>query len=110
MARRKVSIIGAGNVGATATYYIAEKVIADLVMVDIEPGVTRAKGLDFLHAGPLRGYDVSIRGTDDFSEIADSDVVVITAGVPRRPGMTREDLVGVNQTIVTGIVNNVVST
>jgi malate dehydrogenase len=100
MARKKVSIIGAGNVGATATYYIAEKVIADLVMVDIEQGVTRAKGLDFLHAGPLRGYDVAIRGTDDFSEIADSDVVVVTAGVPRKPGMDRMDLLKVNADVV----------
>ena len=100
MARKKVSIIGAGNVGATATYYIAEKVIADLVMVDVDLGVTSAKGLDFLHAGPLRGYDVSIRGTDDYSEIADSAVVVVTAGVPRKPGMDRMDLLRVNAEVV----------
>ncbi len=100
MARKKVSIIGAGNVGATATYYIAEKVIADLVMVDIEPGVTLAKGIDFLHAGPLRGYDVSIEGTGDFAQIADSDVVVVTAGAPRKPGMDRMDLLKVNAEVV----------
>ena len=100
MPRRKVSIIGAGNVGATAAYYIAEKVIADIVMVDIVEGVTQAKALDFLHAGPMRGYDVSIRGTDDFSEISDSDVVVITAGLPRKPGMDRMDLLKVNAEIV----------
>jgi malate dehydrogenase len=100
MARKKVSIIGAGNVGATATYYIAEKVIADLVMVDVDLGVTSAKGLDFLHAGPLRGYDVSIRGTGDFAAIADSDVVVITAGAPRKPGMDRMDLLKVNAEVV----------
>jgi malate dehydrogenase len=100
MSRKKVSIIGAGNVGATATYHIAERVIADLVMVDIEPGVTEAKALDFLHAGPIRGYDVSILGTSDFSAIADSDVVVITAGVPRKPGMDRMDLLKVNTEVV----------
>jgi len=100
MARRKVSIIGAGNVGATAAYYIAEKVIADIVMVDVIEGVTQAKALDFLHAGPLRRYDVSIRGTGDFSAVADSDVVVVTAGVPRRPGMDRMDLLKVNAGIV----------
>ena len=100
MSRKKVSIIGAGNVGATATYHIAERVIADLVMVDIEPGVTEAKALDFLHAGPIRGYDVSIQGTSDFSAIADSDVVVITAGVPRKPGMDRMDLLKVNTEVV----------
>jgi malate dehydrogenase len=100
MTKNKVSIIGAGNVGATATYYIAEKVIADLVMVDVAGGMTQAKALDFLHAGPLRGYDVSIVGTDDFARIADSNVVVITAGLPRKPGMDRMDLLKVNADIV----------
>jgi malate dehydrogenase len=100
MSKNKVSIIGAGNVGATATYYIAEKVIADLVMVDVAGGMTQAKALDFLHAGPLRGYDVSIAGTDDFARIADSNVVVITAGLPRKPGMDRMDLLKVNAGIV----------
>ncbi len=100
MSRKKVSIIGAGNVGATATYHIAERVIADLVMVDIEQGVTEAKALDFLHAGPIRGYDVSIQGSKDFSAIAESDVVVITAGVPRKPGMDRMDLLKVNTDVV----------
>jgi len=100
MSRKKVSIIGAGNVGAKATYYIAEKVIADLVMVDIAEGVTRAKALDFLHAGPLRRYDGPIRGTTDYAEIAGSDVVVITAGLARRPGMDRMDLLKANAEIV----------
>jgi len=100
MTKNKVSIIGAGNVGATATYYIAEKVIADLVMVDIEGGMTQAKALDFLHAGPLRSYDVSIVGSSDFARIADSNVVVITAGLPRKPGMDRMDLLKVNAGIV----------
>jgi malate dehydrogenase len=100
MSRNKVSIIGAGNVGATATYYIAEKVIADLVMVDVAGGMTQAKALDFLHAGPQRGYDVPIVGTNDFAQIADSNVVVITAGLPRKPGMDRMDLLKVNADIV----------
>ena len=100
MANHRVSIIGAGNVGATATYYLAEKVIADLVMVDVVGGMTQAKALDFLHAGPLRGYDVSIEGTDNFARIAGSDVVVITAGLPRKPGMDRMDLLKVNAEIV----------
>lgn len=100
MQRRKVSIIGAGNVGATAAYYIAEKVIADIVMVDVIEGMTQAKALDFLHAGPMRRYDVSICGTSDYSLIADSDVVVVTAGLPRKPGMDRMDLLKVNAGIV----------
>jgi malate dehydrogenase len=100
MPRKKVSIIGAGNVGATATYYIAEKVIADLVMVDVLEGVTRAKALDFLHAGPLRGYDGPIQGSADYAAIEDSSVVVITAGLPRKPGMDRMDLLKANTEIV----------
>jgi malate dehydrogenase len=102
MAKHKVSIIGAGNVGATTTYYLAEKVLADLVMVDVAGRMTQAKAMDFLHAGPLRGYDVSISivGTDDFAQIADSNVVVITAGLPRKPGMDRMDLLKVNTGIV----------
>ena len=100
MSNYKVSIIVAGNVGATATYYLAEKVIADLVMIDVVGGMTQAKALDFLHAGPLRNYDVSIEGTDNFARIAGSDVVVITAGLPRKPGMDRMDLLKVNAEIV----------
>lgn len=107
MPRRKVSIVGAGNVGATAAYYVAEKVIADIVMVDVAEGVTQAKALDFLHAGPMRRYDVSIKGTGDFSEIADSDVVVITAGFPRKPGMDRMDLLKVNAGIVKSVAQNI---
>jgi malate dehydrogenase len=107
MPRRKVSIVGAGNVGATAAYYIAEKVIADIVMVDIIEGMTQAKALDFLHAGPMRGYDVSIRGSNDFSTIADSDLIVITAGLPRKPGMDRMDLLKVNAEIVKSAAKHV---
>ena len=107
MPRKKVSIIGAGNVGATATYYIAEKVIADIVMVDILEGMTRAKALDFMHAGPLRGYDLPIVGSGDFAQIRDSDVVVITAGLARRPGMDRMDLLKANTEIVRNASRNV---
>jgi malate dehydrogenase len=107
MPRRKVSIIGAGNVGATAAYYVAEKVIADIVMVDVVEGMTQAKALDFLHAGPMRHYDVSIHGTCEFSEIFDSDVVVITAGLPRKPGMDRMDLLKVNAAIVKSASKNI---
>lgn len=100
MGKKKVSIIGAGNVGATAAYYVAEKVIADIVMLDVEEGSTKAKALDFLHAGPVRNYDVSITGTKDYAMIEDSAVVVITAGLPRKPGMDRMDLLKVNTKIV----------
>jgi malate dehydrogenase len=92
----KVSVIGAGNVGAKAVYYIAEKNIADIVMVDVVDGLAGSKALDFLHAAPLRGYEVRIRGTTDFGEIEGSDVVVITAGIARKPGMDRMDLLKTN--------------
>jgi malate dehydrogenase len=92
----KVSVIGAGNVGAKAVYYIAEKNIADIVMVDVVDGLARSKALDFLHAAPLRGYEGKIRGSTDFAEIAGSDVVVMTAGIARKPGMDRMDLLKTN--------------
>lgn len=92
----KVSIIGAGYVGATAVYYIAEKNLADIVMVDVVEGLPQAKALDYLHAAPMRKYSVHISGTNDYMDIADSDVVVITAGIPRKPGMDRMDLMKIN--------------
>lgn len=92
----KVSVIGAGNVGATAVYYIAEKNIADIVMVDVVEGLPQSKALDFLHGAPMRGYNVKIVGTNDYSEIRGSDVVVHTAGIARKPGMDRMDLLKTN--------------
>ncbi|MFP4638437.1 MAG: lactate/malate family dehydrogenase, partial [Spirochaetaceae bacterium] len=97
----KVSVIGAGNVGATAVYYIAEKNIADIVMVDVVEGLPQSKALDFLHAAPQRRYNVAIRGTNDYAEIEGSDVVVHTAGLPRKPGMDRMDLLKTNVGIAT---------
>ncbi len=104
---KKVSVIGAGHVGATCTYYIAEKNIADLVMVDIVEGMPQAKGLDFAHAAPLRRYGVQIHGANDYAAIADSEVVVITAGIPRKPGMDRMDLLRVNANIVGSVAEAV---
>ncbi len=95
----KVSVIGAGNVGATTVYYIAEKNLADIVMVDVVEGLPQSKGLDFLHAAPLRQYNVRIFGTNSIEEIAGSDVVVFTAGVARKPGMDRMDLLKINAKI-----------
>lgn len=95
-ANPKVAVIGAGNVGATAVYYIAEKDIADIVMVDVVEGLAQSKALDFLHAAPLRRYSVKIEGTNDFAAITGADVVVLTAGLPRKPGMDRMDLLKIN--------------
>jgi len=104
---KKVSVIGAGHVGATTTYYIAEKNIADIVMLDVLEGVPQAKGLDFSQAAPLRRYGVHIHGTNDYADIADSDVVVLTAGVPRKPGMDRMDLLKINTEIVKGAAHKI---
>ncbi|MFO8043063.1 MAG: malate dehydrogenase [Alkalispirochaeta sp.] len=95
----KVSVIGAGNVGATAVYYIAEKNIADIVMVDVVPGMPQGKAADFMHAAPSRNYNIKIVGSNDYAAIADSDVVVMTAGMARKPGMDRMDLLKTNVNI-----------
>ena len=99
----KVTIVGSGQVGATATYYIAERGLADVVMTDIVPGMPQAKATDALHCAPLRNYDVDIKGSNDLADMAGSDVVVVTAGLPRKPGMTREDLLNINAKIVAGV-------
>jgi len=85
----KVTIIGSGNVGATSALYIAEKRIADVLLIDVVEGLARGKALDAIEAAPLRHYDTYIEGTEDFSAMVDSDVVVVTAGMPRKPGMSR---------------------
>lgn len=103
----KITIVGSGQVGATATYYVAERGLGDVVMTDIVPGVPQAKALDAMHCAPLRHYDVDILGTNDYADIAGSDVVVITAGLPRKPGMTREDLLNTNAKIVAGVSEQV---
>ncbi len=95
----KVSVIGAGNVGATTVYYVAERNIADIVMIDIVEGMPQSKGLDFLHSAPLRQYNVRIFGTNSYGEIEGSDVVVFTAGIARKPGMDRMDLLKTNARI-----------
>jgi malate dehydrogenase len=93
---KKVAVIGAGNVGATAVYHIAEQNIADVVMVDVVEGMPQSKALDYLHAAPLRGYGVDIIGSNEYSAIEGADVVVMTAGMPRKPGMDRMDLLKTN--------------
>ncbi len=109
MARNKISIIGAGHVGATAAHWAAIKRLGDIVLVDIIEGLPQGKGLDLLQAMPIENLSgINIVGTNSYEETADSDVVIITAGMPRKPGMSREDLVGVNQKIVTEVVQNVV--
>jgi malate dehydrogenase len=98
--RRKVTVIGAGNVGANTAQKIVAKELADVVLVDVVEGVPQGKSLDMLESAPVEGYDVRIVGTNGYEETAESDIVVITAGFPRKPGMSRDDLLFANYEVV----------
>ena len=98
--RKKVTVIGAGNVGANVAQKIAAKELADIVLVDVVDGVPQGKGLDMLESSPVEGYDVKITGTNGYDETAGSDIIVITAGFPRKPGMSRDDLLLANYEVV----------
>ncbi len=98
--RKKVTVVGAGNVGANCALRIAEKELADVVLVDVVEGVPQGKALDLLESGPVEGYDVSITGVNSYETTANSDIVVITAGFPRKPGMSRDDLLVANYEVV----------
>ncbi|HWR35111.1 MAG TPA: malate dehydrogenase [Clostridia bacterium] len=106
--RKKVSIVGSGNVGATAAHWIASKELADVVLIDIVEGVPQGKGLDLLEAMPIEKRDSFVIGTQDYADTANSDIVVITAGVPRKPGMSRDDLLNINHKIMRDVVEKVV--
>src|SRR5438105_309574 len=108
MARKKVSVVGAGNVGATAGQRIADKQLADVVLIDIVEGVPQGKALDLAESGPIEGYDSRITGTNNYKDTANSDIVVITAGIPRKPGMSRDDLLKTNYGIVKSVTEEVV--
>jgi malate dehydrogenase len=107
--RNKITVVGAGFVGATAAHWCAVKELGDVVLMDIVEGMPQGKALDLLQAGPVEGYDLHIVGTNDYKDTANSDVVVITAGLPRKPGMTREDLVSTNAKIIRSVMENVVA-
>ena len=107
--RKKVSIVGAGNVGATAAHWIASKELADVVLIDIVEGIPQGKGLDLLEAMPIEKRDSHVIGTNDYAATANSDIVVITAGIPRKPGMSRDDLLNTNYKIMQEVVGKVVA-
>jgi malate dehydrogenase len=106
--RKKVTIVGSGNVGATAAHWTASKELADVVLIDIIEGVPQGKGLDLLEAMPIEKRDTHILGTQDYADTANSDIVVITAGIPRKPGMSRDDLLHTNHKIMKDVVGKVV--
>jgi malate dehydrogenase len=107
--RKKVTIVGAGNVGATAAHWIAAKELANVVLVDVVEGVPQGKALDLLEAMPIEKRDSHIVGSNDYAETANSDIVVITAGIPRKPGMSRDDLLQTNYKIMSDVVGKVVT-
>ena len=107
MARPKITVVGAGNVGATAAQYIVEKELGDVVLVDVIEGIPQGKALDLAQAGPVHGYDSALTGSNGYDDTASSDIVVITAGMARKPGMTRDDLLFKNAEIVGSVVEQV---
>lgn len=105
---KKIAVVGAGNVGAAVAQYVAEAQLADVVMVDILDGIPQGKALDLTQAGPIRGYNCRVTGSNDFAAIKGSDIVVVTAGLARKPGMTREDLLNKNAEIVGSVAAEIV--
>jgi malate dehydrogenase len=106
--RKKVTIVGSGNVGATAAHWMAAKELADVVLIDIVEGIPQGKGLDLLEAMPIEKRDSHVIGTQDYTDTANSDIVVITAGIPRKPGMSRDDLLHTNHKIMKDVVSKAV--
>ena len=107
--RKKVTIVGSGNVGATAAHWIASKELADVVLIDVLEGIPQGKGLDLLEAMPIEKRDCRVQGTNNYADTANSDLVVITAGVARKPGMSRDDLLNTNFKIMQEVVGQIVS-
>jgi malate dehydrogenase len=110
MARKKIALIGAGNIGGTLAHLAAEKELGDIVLFDVVEGVPQGKALDLAQCGPIAGFDARLKGTNDYADLAGADVCIITAGVARKPGMSRDDLLGINLKVMKavgeGIKNN----
>lgn len=103
MARSKIGLVGAGQIGGTLALLAGLKELGDIAIVDIAEGVPQGKGLDIAEAAPVEGFDATITGSNDYAAIAGSDVVIVTAGIPRKPGMSRDDLIGINKGIIEGV-------
>jgi malate dehydrogenase len=109
MRRKKITIVGAGNVGSTAAHWAAEKELGDIVLVDIIEGMPQGKALDLMESRPVEGFDVTITGSNNYEETAGSDLVIITSGLARKPGMSREDLLQKNKEIITSVTTSIVA-
>ncbi|MDT8375906.1 MAG: malate dehydrogenase [Mariprofundaceae bacterium] len=107
--RKKLTVVGSGNVGATAAFLAAQKELGNIVLLDVMEGVPQGKALDMYEASPIQGYDVSVTGTQDYVDTAHSDLVIITAGIARKPGMSRDDLLATNVKIVADVTRKIVA-
>ena len=103
MARKKIALIGGGQIGGTLAHLVALKELGDVVMFDIAEGLPQGKTLDLSQAGPIDGFNAKLKGTNDYADIKGADVVIVTAGVPRKPGMSRDDLLGINLKVMSAV-------
>lgn len=103
MARKKIALIGAGNIGGTLAHLAALKGLGDIVLFDVVEGVPQGKALDLSQCGPVEGFDANIKGSNDYADIAGADVIIVTAGVARKPGMSRDDLLGINLKVMKAV-------
>src|SRR6266700_3954050 len=103
MARKKIALIGAGMIGGTLAHLAAMRELGDIVLFDVVEGVPEGKALDIAQAGPVDDFDARLKGTSDYADIAGADVVIVTAGVPRKPGMSRDDLLGINLKVMAAV-------
>ena len=108
--RKKITLIGAGQIGGTLAHLIALKDLADVVLFDVAAGIARGKALDIAQSSPVDGFNINLSGTDDYEDTKNSDVIIITAGVPRKPGMTRDDLLGINLKIIKQVAKEIKKT
>src|SRR5213595_3904685 len=107
MARRKIALIGAGMIGGTLAHLAAMRELGEIVLFDVVEGVPEGKALDIAQAGPIDDFDARLKGTSDYADIDGADVCIVTAGVPRKPGMSRDDLLGINLKIVGTVADNI---
>ncbi len=103
MARNKIALIGAGNIGGTLAHLAALRELGDIILFDVVEGVPQGKALDLAQAGPVEGYDAGLKGSNDYADIAGADVCIVTAGVARKPGMSRDDLIGINLKVMKAV-------
>ncbi|MDO9487516.1 MAG: malate dehydrogenase, partial [Sphingomonadaceae bacterium] len=103
MARNKIALIGAGNIGGTLAHLAAAKELGDVVLFDVVEGVPQGKALDLAQCAPVEGFDVELKGSNDYADIAGADVIIVTAGVARKPGMSRDDLLGINLKVMKAV-------